>query len=66
MRHKEGIFHIVAKKMVQNYNEFSGIMWYTASKIIPIEEMYAYNIEEFAQEEFEKEEEQKEKKRLAF
>ena len=60
---KKEIFHIVAKKMVQNYNEFSGIMWYTASKIIPIEEMYAYNIEEFAQEEFEKEEEQKEKKK---
>ena len=58
------IFHIVAKKMVQNYNEFSGIMWYTASKIIPIEEMYAGNIEGFAQEEFEKEkEEQKEKKK---
>ena len=60
---KKEIFHIVAKKMVQNYNEFSGIMWYTASKIIPIEEMYADNIEEFAQEEFEKEEEQKEKKK---
>ena len=58
------LFNIVAKKMVQNYNEFGGIMWYTASQIISIEDMYAGYIEKFAQEESEKEQENKKANKL--
>ena len=51
---KNAVYHILAKKMVSNSVKFGYTSLYTATKIIPIDEMYADSIENIAQEEYDK------------
>ena len=51
---KKEVYRVLAKKMVNNSVRFGYTSLYTATNIIPIEEMYADNIENTAQEEYDK------------
>lgn len=51
---KKEVYRVLAKKMVNNSVRFGYTSLYTATNIIPIEEMYADYIENTAQEEYDK------------